>query len=423
MNPLIIGIIIVLLVIASAYFSASETAFSSVSMARLKNLANNGNKRAKIAIKIAEEYDRTLSTILVGNNIVNIGASSLATILCCSLFGDAYGALISTVGLTIIVLIFGEILPKSLAKESSEKFAMFSAPILNFLMIVTYPVVLLFLKIQKFFVNLATSGKSSPTVTEDELKYIIESIEEEGVLEEQVSELVQSALEFDEKTVQAVLTPRVDVVAIDIKDSVENVLKIILEERYSRIPVYDTTVDNIKGILHTRDFLENIVTGKPIVIGELIKEPYFIFKTKKLSVTLAEFKRKKLHMAIVTDDYGGTLGIVTMEDLLEQLVGDIWDEDEEVEHPFIKLDDDKYEFVGDTSIEDLLDVFGLKENYINSESNSIGGFFLEIFGKVPENDEFVDYKDLHIIATDVSDQRINKVIISYKPKENKNIED
>lgn len=411
-------IIIILLIVASAFFSSSETAFSSVSMARLKNLSESGNKRAKTAIKIAEDYDRTLSTILVGNNIVNIAASSLGTILCCNLFGDAYGALISTIALTIVVLIFGEILPKSLAKENSEKFAMFSAPILNFLMVITYPVVLCFLKIKKIVVKLVTSENNAPSVTEDELKYIIESIEEEGVLEEQESELVQSALEFDEKTVQAVLTPRVDMIAIDIKESKDNILKIILEERYSRIPVFDTTVDNIRGILHTRDFLEKIISGQPVILDELIKEPYFIFKTKKLSVVLSEFKRKKLHMAIVTDDYGGTLGIVTMEDLLEQLVGDIWDEDEEVEHPFIKLNDNEYEFIGDTSIEDLLSVFGLKENYITSESNSIGGFLLENFGKVPENNEEIDYKELHIIATDVSDQRINKAVIIYNPIDN-----
>lgn len=407
-------VIIILLVAASAFFSASETALSSASIVRLKNLANNGNKRAKITLKIAENFDRALSTILIGNNIVNISASSIATILCCDLFGSS-GALISTVSLTVIILIFGEIMPKSLAKENSENFAMFAAPALRFLLFITYPIVIFFLQMKKFVVKLVTSGNDSPSVTEDELKYIIESIEEEGVLEEQESELVQSALEFDEKTVQAVLTPRVDMVAVDIKDNPQDILKIILEERYSRIPVYADTVDNIKGILHTRDFLENIINGKPIVMTELIKEPYFIFRTKKLSAALAEFKHKKLHIAVVTDDYGGTLGIITMEDLLEQLVGDIWDEDEEEEHRFTKINENSYEFAGDTSIDDLLDVFGLNFNYINADSNSIGGFMLENFGRVPQNNESFDYKELHITAIDVSEQRVNKVVVVYTP--------
>ena len=402
--------IILLLVMFSAFFSSTETAYSAASKIRLKSYADNGNKKAKKAYKISENYDKALSTILVGNNIVNIAASSLATLFFVSFFGEANGTILSTVVLTVIILIFGEVLPKNIAMENSEKMAMSSSSILYALMVIFTPVTFLLLKLNAVVKNIAGRGKKKePTVTEDELKYIVESIEDEGVLEEQESELVQSALEFDEKTAYDILTPRVDMTAIDVEDDPEKIKDIILTERYSRIPVYKDNIDNIIGVLHTRDYLEMLLKTDAPDMYSLIQPAYFIYRSKKLSSILADFKYKRLHMAVVTDDYGGTLGIVTMEDLLEQLVGDIWDEDEEIESKYKKLDNDKYELSGDMNISDMLELFDLYPKYIETDSKSVGGWAIEQIGDIPEKGEHFVYRELDITVNEVEDQRINSV--------------
>ena len=411
------GAVIILLVMCSAFFSSTETAYSSVSKVRLKNYADNGNKKAKKAYYISKHYDKALSTILVGNNIVNIAASSLGTLLFVSFLGDASGTLVSTVVLTVVVLIFGEVMPKNIAKENSESFCMSSATVLLVLMFIFTPITYLLLQINKLVKKIADkSNKKEPTVTEDELKYIVESIEEEGVLEEQESELVQSALEFDEKTAYEILTPRVDMVAIDIDDDPDKIKKIILEERYSRIPVFKNNIDNIVGVIHTRDYLEIMLEEKNPDISKLIQPAYYIYRSKKLSSILADFKHKRLHIAVVTDDYGGTLGIVTMEDLLEQLVGDIWDEDEEVLNKFKKLDENKYELNGDMNIKDMLELIDKDIKYIDTDSKSVGGWVIEQIGDIPKEGEIFCYKDLKITVSEVEDKRVNSVILTYPSK-------
>ena len=419
MNAWLIAGIIILLVMCSAFFSSTETAYSSVSKIRLKNYADNGNKKAKRAYDIAENYEKALATLLVGNNIVNILASALATILFVSFLGEANGTLASTVVLTVVVLIFGEVLPKNIAIENSEKMCMNSAMVLYILMVLLTPVTFILLKLNKVAKNIASNdNEKEPTVTEDELKYIVESIEEQGVLEEQESDLVQSALEFDEKTAYDILTPRVDMTAIDIEDDPDKIKQIILTERYSRIPVYKKNVDNIIGVLHTRDYLEQLLKVEYPDITKLIQSVYFIYRSKKLSSLLADFKHKRLHMAIVTDDYGGTMGIVTMEDLLEQLVGDIWDEDEEVENKFKKIADNKYEIAGDMNISDMLDLIDKDVKYIDTDSKSVGGWVIEQIGDIPiQNDKFT-YKDLIVMVNDIEDQRINSVTIILGTAEN-----
>ena len=398
---------------ASAFFSSSETAYSSSSRIRLKSYADNGSKKAKRAYYIYEHYDKALSTILVGNNIVNIAASALATLLFVSFFGEASGTVLSTVVLTIIILIFGEVLPKNIAKENSEKIAMGFSGILYFLMVILTPVTFLLLKLSDLAKKLASRGKTDkePSVTEDELKYIVESIEDEGVLEEQESELVQSALEFDEKTAYDILTPRVDMTAIAENESADKIRQIILNERYSRIPVYRDSVDNIIGILHTRDYLEALLTTDSPKLTDLIQPAYFIYRSKKLSSLLADFKYKRLHIAIVTDDYGGTLGMVTMEDLLEQLVGDIWDEDEEVENRIQKLGDHRYEISGDCHIDELLELLEKDDKYIETESKSVGGWVTEQLGDIPESGAELNYKDLTIRVKKVEDNRITAIVV------------
>lgn len=417
MNQWIIGIVIVLLIACSSFFSATETAYSSASKARLRNYADNGNKKAKKALKIIDQYDKALSTILVGNNIVNIACSALATLLFVFFFGEAIGTIVSTVVITIVVLICGEVLPKNFAKENSEKICISTANTLSFLMVIISPVSFLLLKIKEAFDKVIKSENTQPSVTEDELKYIVESIEEEGVLEQQESELVQSALEFDEKTAYDILTPRVDLVAIDVNNDPEKIKNVVMEERFSRIPIYEDNIDNVIGILHTRDYLEKLLEEETPDIRELIQPAYFIYRSKKLSSLLADFKYKRLHIAVVTDDYGGTLGIVTMEDLLEQLVGEIWDEDEEVEHKFRVIENNKYEISGDMNIDDMLELLDKDDKYIDSDSKSVGGWAIEQIGDIPEKGSSFKFKELTVTVNDVQDQRIGSVTLVYEPEE------
>lgn len=415
-SDILMLIIVIVCICLSAVFSSIETAFSTVSIIRLKNSAEKGSKRAKNALKVTEQYDKALTSILIGNNIVNIGCSSVATVLCISLFGDA-GAAVSTVAVTILVLIFGEVLPKCLAKEKPEAFCLATAKILLGFMTILTPFVFFFVFIKSFALKIFTKGGAKPSVTEDELKVLIGTSQQEGVLEQQERELVQSALEFDEKTVQETLTPRVDITAIEVTDSPDKIKKLIIEERYSRIPVYKDDIDNIIGILHTRDYLEELANQKTPDIKKLIKPAYFIYKTKILSVVLAEFKKQKLHIAVVTDDYGGTLGIVTMEDLLEEIVGEIWDEDE-IEIPdHNKISDTTYTVSGDMSITSLLELLELREGYIKTDAVSVGGWIMENIGDIPEVGDSFTYKNtINVTVTTTAEKRVEKVKIIYIPE-------
>lgn len=415
MQNIIMAAAIVVLVACSAFFSSMETAVNACSRARLQNMQEKGIKGAATAIKFLDEYDKTITTLLIGNNIVNIGCSSIATILCTNIWGN-YGAAISTGILTLIILTFGEIIPKCYAKENSERLTVRFSTVVFGIMVLLTPLSAMFIKINSLAMKLTNNGEGTPSVTEDELKYIIESIEEEGVLEEAESEMVQSALEFDEKTVLEILTPRVDVVSIDIDDSTEEITKIIVAERFSRIPVYKDSIDNIVGILHTRDYLELLIENKTPDLEKLIQPAYFVYKTRKLSALLADFKRKKLHIAIVADEYGGMMGIVTMEDLLEELVGEIWDEDEEIELPCKKISDGCYEVSGDMQLEDLLEIFEIKQKEVDSSSHSVGGWVFEHLGIIPEKNQEIELNGLFIKVLDVAEQRINKLLISKMGK-------
>ena len=409
-------ILLVILIALSAFFSASETAYTTVNKIRLQNYVDAGSKKAKTALFIAENYDRTLTTILIGNNIVNIGASSIATLLFVKLFGPS-GAAISTAVMTILILIFGEVLPKSFAKESSEKFALaFSRP-LRILMTVFWPVVFLFIQLKKVAKHISPiKEEETPTVTEQELKFIVESIEDEGVLEKQESELVQHALEFDEKTVQEVLTPRVDMTTLDIEDDLQTNIGLVLTERFSRIPVCRGTSDRIIGILHTKDLLEALVRGDAIDLASMVQPAFFVYKTKKLSSLLADFKRNKTHVAIVTDDCGGTVGMVTMEDLLEELVGDIWDEDEEIIRDFVRIDSQHFLISGDLTIRELFDHLDLPFSNLESNHTSCGGWALEALGHIPQAGEAFQFKNMTLTIQEMDDQRVKKLSVYLAPQ-------
>ncbi len=415
----IMGIVIFICILFSAFFSGTETAFSTVNQVRLKSYADSGSKKAKkakTALYICDNYDKTITAILIGNNIVNLGGSSLATVLCINIWGDV-GAAIATGATTFLVLTFGEIIPKCIGKESSETIALHTAGILKAFIFIFYPIVLFFIGLKSLVIKMLRIKNDAPSVTEDELKYIINSIEEEGVLEQQEKELVQSALDFDEKTAFEILTPRVDMTAVDIDSDFETMKKTILEERYSRIPVYQGNYDNIIGIIHSRDFLEELAKGVKPNMKKLIQPAQFVYKNQRLSDILTEFRKNKHHMAVVIDEYGGTLGIITMEDLLEEIVGEIWDEDEEEEKLFAKIEDGTYKISGDMPLEEMFGLFGINPRNIDSDSVTVGGFFLDKKGEIPKAGDFLEIDDLKITVMEIEDQRIITLLAGYSDKE------
>lgn len=415
----IMGIVIFICILFSAFFSGTETAFSTVNQVRLKSYADSGSKKAKkakTALYICDNYDKTITAILIGNNIVNLGGSSLATVLCINIWGDV-GAAIATGATTFLVLTFGEIIPKCIGKESSETIALHTAAILRAFIFIFYPIVMFFIGLKSLVIKMLRIKNDAPSVTEDELKYIINSIEEEGVLEQQEKELVQSALDFDEKTAFEIITPRVDMTAVDIDSDFETMKKTILEERYSRIPVYQGNYDNIIGIIHSRDFLEELAKGVKPNMKKLIQPAQFVYKNQRLSDILTEFRKNKHHMAVVIDEYGGTLGIITMEDLLEEIVGEIWDEDEEEEKLFTKIEDGTYKISGDMPLEEMFGLFGINPKNIDSDSVTVGGFFLDKKGEIPKAGDFLEIDDLKITVMEIEDQRIITLLAGYSDKD------
>lgn len=421
-SNVILGIVIGLLILCSSFFSCIETAFSCVSTARLKNEESKGNKKAKNALFITENFDKALTTILIGNNVVNLGCSSLATVLCMNIFQN-FAAAISTGLTTILVLTFGEIIPKCIGKEKSEAVALNTAIILKGLMIVLTPLSFLFIAIKTGALKLLNIRNDSPTVTEDELKYIIEHSENEGVLEEEESEMVQSALEFDERSAFEVLTPRVDMLALDIDDDFETNKNKILTERYSRVPVYKENLDNILGILYTRDYLEELIDGKTPDIKLLINDAFFTYKSRKLSALMNDLRKNQVNMAIVTDEYGGTLGIVTMEDLIEEIVGEIYDEDEDIEKEYTKLRENCYFVSGDLEFDQLLELTDREDFNNDTESHTVGGFIFEHMGRIPKEGDKFEIDGLSFEVYKVEERRIISAIVKVDPSKVKKEEE
>lgn len=403
----------------SALFSSMETAFSTVNKIRLKHQAANGSKKAERALKIAENFDKALTTILVGNNIVNILSSALGTVIFTELFGAA-GVAVATAVMTILVLIFGEIMPKSFAKQHAESCALAFAGLLGAIMWLLTPISAIFAQLQKAMAKLS-KGEDAPNFTEDELKYIINEIEDQGVLEEQESELVKSALEFDETTIEQILVPRVKVVAVERNDDPDEIMEIFIRDRYTRLPVYDKSIDNIIGLINEKDFfaLKFRSEGKPLNIEDIIQKALYVSEMKLISEVLYEMQRTKIHMAIVKDQYGGTSGIVTMEDIIEELVGEIYDETDEVVHNVVEVAKHMYDVQADLSINDMLEELELPENLIETDSNTVGGWVMELFGRIPETGATETSGIFTVTILESDEQSVSKVGIKIDmPKEN-----
>ena len=399
-------IIILLCIIMSGYFSATETAFSSLNRIRIKNMADKGNKRAALVLKLSEDYDRLLSTILIGNNIVNIACASLSTLLFVRLLGEDAGASVSTAVTTVIVLVFGEVSPKSIAKESPEKFSMFSAPILNFMAVLLTPLNFLFKQwkkvLSRFFHSSASQG-----ITEEELITIVEEARQDGGIDEQEGDLLRNALEFNELHAADILTPRIDVVGVNVCAGAEEIASVFTETGYSRLPVYQDSIDNIVGILYHKDFYNKIYgTGKGI--KDVIRPALFITRHKKISQLLQELQASNHHIAVVIDEFGGTVGIVTLEDILEELVGEIWDEHDEIIRSVEKLSDDEFLVLGNANVDKLLELLGYDEE---TEAVTVNGWIMNELQKLPEKGDSFRFHEWQVTVMEMEERRVKSARI------------
>lgn len=412
-------IAIAVLVLLSAYFSATETAFTSANRIRLKNLAGDGNKKAKEVLDLSDNYDNLLSTILVGNNIVNIAMSSLATVFFLQLY-PKYGATIATAVITIVVLVFGEISPKSVAKEKAESFAMFSAPFISAIMTVLTPVNWIFSQWKKLLAKVFNVDGVRP-ITEDELLTIVEEAETEGGIDEGQSELIQNAIEFNELEAWDVLTPRVDIEAIEIDEDKEEIAKLFMETGFSRLPVYEDDLDNILGVLNQKDF-HNYIRNTDLPVSAYVKPVIFVAGSMKISQLLKRLQTAKAHIAIIVDEYGGTSGLVTMEDIIEELIGEIYDEhDGDQLQDIVQQQDGSYRVLCGSNIDKMFDYFDVDEDM---DCNTVNGWVVLQIDKLPEvGDHFVyeaDFKRFDVTVIKADDRKaheINMTVTELEPEE------
>ncbi len=414
-------IVLVVLLAISAVFSSAETAFLSTNKIRLRNLQEDGEKKAELVLDMLESQNRLISTLLVGNNIVNISASALATKMATDYFGDA-GVGIATGIMTLLVLIFGEVVPKNLAAAHAEGWAMFVAPFIKLVSVVLTPLVFLLTKLSDTVVRFSKKNKEEDqTITEDEFKILVNVGQEEGVFDESETEMINSIMEFDETYVKAIMVPRIDIVAVDVDDSINDVLRLIIDGGHSRIPAYEESIDNIVGILYAKDIFEHLNEDfNELKVRALIRDAYYIPETKKVSDLLNELRLKKVHMAIILDEYGGTNGLVTIEDLIEEIIGDIQDE-YDVEEDLIVMHSDN-QLVADArapigDVEEAFDVELDEEILEDSEADTIGGLAFEHLGGIPEVNDEVTVGRFLIRIVNVSGRRITKVEVTLLPPE------
>ena len=396
-------VILVIMIILSAFFSASETAFSSVNLIRLR------------------QFDEVLLAILIGNNIVNLASASLATIVATEVLNlGASGAPIATAVMTVLIIIFGEILPKSYAKENSESLALSIGTIYYYMIKVMKPLIFIFMVLKDFVAKLYSKKEDEPSVTEDELNVIIDTMEEEGVLQQDEVEMLQSVLDLSETFVKDIMTPRVDVVAVDVHDSTENVKNVFFEEKYSRIPVYDESRDNIVGILYERDLFSAIIENgstDDLLIADVMRDPMYVSYTMRVSDLLTRLQLEKQHLAIVADEYGGTAGLVTMEDVLEEVVGEIYDEHDEEEQLVVKKSDTLYEVKAEIELDELFDIMDIDLD-IPEDAYSLGSWMYSKIEDIPEIGDMYQYHNLIFTIIEVEDRRIIRVKIEVVEPEN-----
>ena len=403
-------VIIIACVVMSACFSATETAFSSLNRIRIKNMAEKGDKRARLVLRMSENYDSLLSTILIGNNIVNIACASLATLLFVDWLGSDAGPSVSTAVTTVVVLIFGEVSPKSIAKESPEAFAKFSAPLLNVLMFVLTPFNFLF-GLWKKLLSLIFRSSDSQAVTEEELLTIVDEAEQEGGIDTQEGSLIRNAIEFTETEAIDVLTPRIDLTAVSVDDSKEDIAAIFAETGYSRIPVYRDSIDHIIGILYQKDF-HNYVYHTDKDIASIIRPAIYVTGNKLIGELLQDLQKSKSHLAVVMDEFGGTVGIVTMEDILEELVGEIWDEHDEVVEEIKQTGDNEYEVLGNTNVQKLFERLDIDKEL---DVVTVSGWVMAELARIPEVGDTFQYENVSVRVLAMDGKRVEKIKVVVTP--------
>ena len=413
MNPENIRNIIALavLILRSGYFSATETAFLSCNKTRLRTMAEKGNKRAALVNRLNENYDRLLSTILIGNNIVNLTAASIGTVLFVRLYGDI-GATVSTAVITVLVLIFGEITPKNVAKDCPEKLAMFSAPIIRVLIWIFTPLNFLF-GLWKKLVSKVLHLESDSKMSQEELLMLVEEVREGGTIDSEEGDLLKNAIEFNDMRAEDILTHRVDLEAVDIESTKEEIAEVFTQSKFARLPVYEDSIDNIIGILNMKDFYDGTgITEKSI--RDIMTKPLFVLKSEKIDELLKLLQETKSQMAVILDEYGGTLGIVTLEDILEELVGEIWDEHDEVTEEYIPIGENRWRVDCSVNLDDFCDFFGIETD---STTISLGGWVMEQLGKVPEAGDSFEFECLSVSVVETDGQRVTFIDVEKKPEE------
>lgn len=401
-------IVIIICVILSAYFSATETAFSSLNRIKIKNMADKGNKAARLVQEMGENYDALLSTILVGNNIVNIAMASIATVMFVGIIGGDYGPGLSTLIVTVVVLIFGEVSPKSIAKESPEAFAMFSAPFLRVLMTILTPVNFLFSKWKKVLSSIFKASDDG-AISEEELLTFVDEAEQGGGIVEQQSTLIRNAIELPDIKINQIMTPRPDIDAIELGTQIEEIADVFERTGFSRLPVYEDTIDNVKGVIYSKDFY-SLVYRKKQSVDSILRSVLYCTEGAKAGNLLKQLQIKKAHIAIVIDEFGGTVGIVTLEDILEELVGEIWDEHDEVEIEIEKLDENRYSVLGSASIEELFEVLGKDEQEFDVVT--VSGWVTAAIGRIPMQGEVLTVDELDIYVSEVAGNRIERLTVT-----------
>ena len=416
-------IIMAVCLLMSAYFSATETAFSTLSKTKLKTLVEKGNKRAPLALKLSENYDRLISTILIGNNLVNILLSSIATVFVIDLLTnttyDNLATTISTAVVTVVVLIFGEITPKSIAKNRPEGFAMFSAPLMQFFIWILIPFSALFSLWTKLVAKIFRV-KADNKMSQEELLMLVEEVQEEGTIDDEEGDLLRNAINFTEQKAEDILTHRVDLEGFDMETPMEEIGQIFEESRFSRLLVYEESIDKIVGVIHSKDvFTAKGLTDKPL--EELITPPLFIHKGERIDDLLRELQTNKSHLAVVLDEYGGTLGIVTMEDILEELVGDIWDEHDEVVEDYKEIAENTFRIDCGGSLEDFCEFFDLD---IESDNITINGWIMEAMDKIPACGDRFSFENLDITVTETDYHRVSTIqVVRHEIEEDEDEDD
>lgn len=412
---------IVLCIMFSALFSASEMALSSANKVRIENDAEEGNKRAQKTLQLIENFDDSLGAILIGNNLVNIAASSISSVLVILLTGSDELTWVATVVITVLVIIFGETIPKITAKQNATRFSLKITPFVRFLSIVLKPLV----KAVVWLVNLLTPKKELEEDEEDEdesieeLATIIETAEDEGVLDEDQKELLIAAIDFADISAYEVMTARVDIDAIDIEDSMEEIMELVNSTPFTRLPVYEDSIDNIIGVLHLNDLLKELAKNDKADIRSILMEPVFVYRTTKLPSVLQALREANQHMAIVTDEYSGIDGIITMEDVLEEVVGEIWDENDLVEEEIVEKSEREYELDGDLNIYDFLEIVEMDEDDYESEfdSETVGGWVMEMLERFPVVGDEVRYENFTLKVIEAEERRVDKLLLTIDEKE------